>query len=160
MSGSTNLIAAGAAIIDTNILVYAYDLREPVKRPVARIVVAELARQRRLLMTCQIVNEFFVTATRPDKRRGGTPVLSHQTAAALIRRWCRAFPILPLSGETTGVALTGVERHALSFWDALIWACAKLADVKVIYTEDCQHERVVEGVQFLNPFLLPNPPAT
>jgi predicted nucleic acid-binding protein len=45
-----------------------------------------------------------------------------------------------------------MPRHGLSFWDALIWSAAVENNVAVIYTEDFQDGRVVEGVRFVNPF--------
>ena len=45
-------------------------------------------------------------------------------------------------------------QHGLSFWDALIWAAAKENDVPMIYTEDFQDGRDIEGVRYSNPFLV------
>jgi predicted nucleic acid-binding protein len=45
-----------------------------------------------------------------------------------------------------------MPRHGLSFWDALIWAAASESAVDVIYTEDFQDGREVEGVRFISPF--------
>jgi predicted nucleic acid-binding protein len=42
----------------------------------------------------------------------------------------------------------------LSFWDALIWAAAKENGIPVVYTEDFQHGRDIEGVRIINPFLI------
>ena len=39
-----------------------------------------------------------------------------------------------------------------SIWDALIWSSAVENKVRVIYTEDFQGGRVIEGVRFVNPF--------
>jgi predicted nucleic acid-binding protein len=46
-----------------------------------------------------------------------------------------------------------VEQHKISFWDAMLWAVAKQAEVKVLLSEDFQHERELEGIRFQNPFL-------
>jgi predicted nucleic acid-binding protein len=53
----------------------------------------------------------------------------------------------------TLTALTSALRHGLSFWDGLIWAAARHHRLSTIYTEDFQHDREVEGVRFLNPFV-------
>ena len=50
-----------------------------------------------------------------------------------------------------------MPRHGLSFWDALIWSAAVENNVTVIYTEDFQDGRVVEGVRFVNPFASATP---
>jgi len=50
-------------------------------------------------------------------------------------------------------AVRGFRLHRLSYYDAQIWATAKLHQVGMILTEDFTHDRVVEGVRFVNPFL-------
>ena len=46
----------------------------------------------------------------------------------------------------------GAVAHQLSIWDALIWAVAQLNGVRWVLTEDAEHGRVIEGVEYLNPF--------
>ncbi len=53
-----------------------------------------------------------------------------------------------------------MPRHGLSFWDALIWAAAAESGIPVIYTEDFQDGRNVEGVLFVNPFLPESSPGS
>ena len=45
-----------------------------------------------------------------------------------------------------------MPRHGLSFWDALIWSAAVECSVGIIYSEDFQDGRELEGVRFVNPF--------
>jgi predicted nucleic acid-binding protein len=40
----------------------------------------------------------------------------------------------------------------MPFWDAQIWATAKLNQIPQVLSEDFQHGRAVEGVEFVNPF--------
>ena len=46
-----------------------------------------------------------------------------------------------------------IPRHCLSLWDALIWAAARENGVRLIYSEDFQHGREIEGVRIVNPFI-------
>ena len=48
-------------------------------------------------------------------------------------------------------AVRGVIDHQLSFWDALIWATAKLNQIAVILSEDFRSGASLEGVRFVNP---------
>jgi predicted nucleic acid-binding protein len=50
-----------------------------------------------------------------------------------------------------------MAHHGLSFWDALIWSSAVENKIAIIYTEDFQDGRVVEGVHFVNPFARSSP---
>jgi len=42
--------------------------------------------------------------------------------------------------------------HGLSFWNAQVWAAAKLDQTTYVLTEDAEHGRSIEGVTFLDPF--------
>jgi predicted nucleic acid-binding protein len=48
-------------------------------------------------------------------------------------------------------AIDGVQRHRLAYWDAQIWAAAKLNQIGVIYSEDGPTGSTVGGVLFVNP---------
>jgi len=45
-----------------------------------------------------------------------------------------------------------VRDHHLSYYDAQIWATARLNQVSVVFSEDFQGRQILEGVQFINPF--------
>jgi predicted nucleic acid-binding protein len=61
--------------------------------------------------------------------------------------------VVPLTPDLTLKALTTALGHGLSFWDGLIWSAAHLDRLSTIYSEDFQHDREVEGVRFVNPFV-------
>ena len=63
-----------------------------------------------------------------------------------------AYRVLLPTPETIPAALSAVERHGMSFWDAMIWAVAKANGVGEILSEDFQHGRSVEGIIYRNPF--------
>ena len=45
------------------------------------------------------------------------------------------------------------HKYNLSFWDSLIVASALENDCSILYTEDLQHEQVIEGkLKIINPF--------
>ena len=48
-------------------------------------------------------------------------------------------------------ALRGVEEHTLSYYDAQIWAAARLGQVGVVLSEDFNPGAVLDGVSFANP---------
>jgi predicted nucleic acid-binding protein len=59
---------------------------------------------------------------------------------------------VPITTALTFRALDAMPRHGLSFWDALIWAAAAENGLAVLYTEDFQDSRDIEGVLFVNSF--------
>ena len=45
------------------------------------------------------------------------------------------------------------ERYSLSFWDSLILSAAILSDCHTIYSEDMQHNQLIENkLRIINPF--------
>ena len=49
-------------------------------------------------------------------------------------------------------AARGIWDHQLNFWDAQIWAAARLNQIGVIFSEDFSPGAIIEGVRFINPF--------
>ena len=67
--------------------------------------------------------------------------------------------MLQLSEMIVLEAVRGVKTHSFSYWDAQVWATARLNQVQTIISEDFSHDQIVEGVRFFIPFLhnLPSP---
>lgn len=137
-----------AALVDTNIAVYAYDPAEPQKGSLAQDLLRELSQGGKLFLSVQVLNEFVAVLLR--RSRGG------KTGGEILevtRELSSLGTVLPLTVTMTWLALQAVAEHSLSFWDALIWATAKVHGLSRVYSEDFQHGRVLDGVQFINPFL-------
>ena len=132
------------SLVDTNILIYSRDLDEPEKRLRAIELIDGLAAPGELVLTVQCLNEFSAASLRR-----GVEVSEVETA---VTRWRDLGEVLRLEVAATTAALVAVAQHRLSFWDALIWATARDAAVPVVFSEDFQHGRELEGVRFLNPF--------
>jgi predicted nucleic acid-binding protein len=49
-------------------------------------------------------------------------------------------------------AARGVAAHRFHFWDAQLWATARLNQIEVLLSEDLSDGSMVGGVRFLNPF--------
>jgi predicted nucleic acid-binding protein len=84
---------------------------------------------------------------RPNRAPNFLP----ERAAEIVRGLAATGEVVPVTGAMTLTALEGMIRHGLSFWDALIWVAAHDNGVPIIYSEDFQHGREIEGVQFINP---------
>ena len=64
----------------------------------------------------------------------------------------RAWPVFDATPQIVLEAVRGVRDHQFSFWDAQIWAVARLNQVAVVFSEDFNPGAVIEGVRFVNPF--------
>ena len=83
--------------------------------------------------------------------------MDRKEAEAQINDWLELFAVASATPKSLGKALKAIREHGLSFWDALIWAVVAEAGVALLLSEDFQHTRVLEGVQFCNPFTMEDP---
>lgn len=130
--------------IDTNLLVYADDLDAGAKRQRAQELLSELFRNQSGVLSTQVLQEFFVVSTR---KLG--------VDAAVARRKVELLSTLDVVAIQVTHVLQAIDLHRLhsvSFWDALILACAAAAGCSKLWTEDLQHGAVIAGVRIENPF--------
>ncbi len=133
-------------LVDTNILVYAYDRSEAQKQQRAIEVLNSLVFTGAGVLSTQILAEFFVSVTRKI-----TIPLSVDQAVERIENYLRAWRVVDVTGMIVLEAARGVRDHQLNFWDAQIWATARLNQISIVYTEDFNVDSSIEGVQFVNP---------
>ncbi len=135
-------------LIDTNVVVYAYDGRDRPKQQRALEVLRRLVADGRGRLSAQVLGEFVRVATqRLD------PPLRPRDALEQVRNLASAWPVVPVTALIVLEAGRGVEAHGLSYWDAQLWATARLNQFEVVLSEDFEHGRSLDGVRFLNPFL-------
>jgi predicted nucleic acid-binding protein len=132
--------------LDTNVLVYAHDRSETHKQPIAQALLEDLWRTRSGVLSAQVLQEFYVVATRkfdPPMRRGAA-----REIVALYGEW----PIVQVDLALILAASKLEERHAFSFWDALVLEAARRCGATRLLTEDLQAGRRIGGVSIDNPF--------
>jgi len=64
------------------------------------------------------------------------------------------FTLFDLSAMIVLEAARGARDHSLAYSDAQIWASARLNQVPVVFSEGFSEGQVLEGVRFVNPFLV------
>jgi predicted nucleic acid-binding protein len=132
--------------VDTNVLAYAHDISETRRQPIARALLDTLWTSRTGLLSTQVLQEFYVVATRkfdpPMSRRAAREIV------ALYGTW----PVVQVDVALILTASQLEERHKLSFWDALVVEAARVAGAARLVTEDLQHGRRIGGVRIENPF--------
>lgn len=135
-------------LLDTSLFVYAYDPTDPGKRSRAQRILQQHIDGNSLILSVQVLNEFYRAATRPNR----PPSLSHEEAAERIHLLAEAAEVLSLKNEITFRALEGVGLYQLALWDAVLWATAEQNGIARIYTEDIPGVLEIEGVRYVNPF--------
>src|SRR5918994_4668528 len=104
---------AARYVVDTNLLVYALDRREPEKRERAREALRRVGRGGTAALPAQVLSEFGGACLRKLEPRP-----EPETVRREVERLMLAFPLLPLTGPVVLEALRGVKEHLLSNYDA------------------------------------------
>lgn len=136
------------ALIDTNILIYVHDLDEPAKRSAARDTLGTLQRIEEGALSAQVLAEFFVAASRRFATTQNGLDVGSQT-----RLYSDMFTVYDTTADVVAEALRGVERYQFPYYDAQIWAVARLNHIPLVLSEDFNGGCTIEGVRFLNPFV-------
>ena len=131
--------------VDTNILLYAISTvaDESAKAAVAR----RLLDADDLALSVQVLQEFYVQATRPTR----TDPLSHDQASSLVEAFLR-FPACESSLPLMKAAMNACHRFRISYWDAGIIEAARSLGCRKVLSEDLGHGRSYDGVIIENPF--------
>ena len=134
----------GREFLDTNVLIYADDARDPRKRECARELIRRLMHEGRGVLSLQVLQEFFAAATRKLN-------MSSENARNRIVQYSR-FDVVALSTVDLVAAIDLHRLHRVSIWDALVIRAALNGACTTLHTEDMQDGYVVETLTLRNPF--------
>ena len=133
----------GNVFIDSNILIYCYSNDEAEKRKIACDIISE----NETFISSQVLQEFINTITKKFK-------FSYADALKGAEECCRNNNTHINTQQTIFYACQIAGRYNLSFYDSLIIAAAIEAGCKIVYSEDMQHNQMIDNkVRVLNPFL-------
>jgi predicted nucleic acid-binding protein len=138
--------------LDTNILVYAYDLEDPVKQQRAAFIVENGVLDDAIALSTQVLGEFFVTLTRKVK-----PPLSAKDAAAVLKMLLPV-PLVSLDRALVDGPIALHFHYQISYWDALIIAAAQRAGCSRVLSEDLSDGQRYGTVTIENPFRITSKP--
>lgn len=131
--------------VDTNVLLYALstDAAEQGKADKAR----DLLGERDLRLSVQVLQEFYVQATRESR----DDRLTYDQAHALLRSFMR-FPVQETTSVLVLQAAETSARYGLSYWDAAILEAARVSGCDIVLSEDMTDGADYGGVRVENPF--------
>lgn len=135
--------------IDTNVLVYAFDLAEATKRPRAQQLIDDEIANSTATLVWQVVGEFLNCLRRWEQhgRMTATDVEAH------VDDLLRTFPIALPTVATVRLSLDLSRRHSLSHWDSMLLAAYIEAGIDTLYSEDLSAGSVYDSVKVVNPFI-------
>lgn len=130
--------------LDTNVLIYACDKRDPLKQQQAIELIGGLADG---ILLWQVACEF-IASTRKLADQGFTSRHAWQ-------RLSEFMDVLPLQIPTGAVFVLAQQLHVQqhwSYWDALVVAAARETGATRLYSEDLPGRGSTPGLEILNPF--------
>lgn len=131
---------------DTNVLVYLFDADSPDKRKKARALFQKHAEAGDILLSTQVLQEFYVAVARKLARP-----LEAAAAAEAVSSFAE-LPLVQIDSELIVAAVHRSRTSQLSFWDALIVQAAIEGNASTLYSEDLQHGQTLDSLRVVNPF--------
>ena len=140
-----------ASLVDTNILIYRCDPRDPGKRDAARDLLRLAESSGELRIPHQALVEFVNVATR--SRANAAPLMTREDATRQVELFMAQFPVLYPNEHVFRAALRGMATYRLPWFDAHLWAYADHYGLPEIISEDFEHGRMYGTVRVKNPFV-------
>ena len=133
--------------VDTNILIYVNDPRDPAKQTIAASLVSSLIDG---VLIWQVACEY-LAASRKLESLGYNRAQAYQYIRDLQQAWYTALPTWVVIDR----AETLMTRFSLSHWDSMVVAACLEANVGTLYTEDFGYSDIDE-LKIVNPFKIPS----
>jgi predicted nucleic acid-binding protein len=130
--------------VDTNVLIYVHDDRDPAKQGTAEKLIRALPDA---VLLWQVACEY-IAASRKLERFGYSREKAWQDLHKLEELWTT----LPPAWSALGRAEALMRRYSLSSWDALLVAACLEGGVTRLYSEDFDGSARAEGLEVVNPF--------
>jgi len=133
--------------VDTNVLIYAHDIDAGRKHDIAKAVLRDLWTERTGVLSTQVLQEFYVNATRKIKTPLAKP--DARNVVDTYAAWC----VDAITPVDVSAAFQIEDRGRVGFWDALILAVAVRSGARRLLTEDLNAGRAIAGLTIHNPFV-------
>jgi predicted nucleic acid-binding protein len=130
--------------VDTNILLYVHDPRDPIKQVRATALIASLTNA---LLLWQFACEY-VAASKKPAAFGFRQEDAWRELSRLQTLWKGALPQWSHLQRAEGL----IAMRSISFWDALIIGAALESGVTTLYSEDLAGLGSFPGLRLVNPF--------
>ena len=136
--------------VDSNIWVYAFIESEEEKEKKIKITsfLEELKSKSEIIISVQILNEFHWVLKRKYK------VDEAEIKERVLNGILKIVKVIPVDLKSYQNAYNIRENYSFSYWDSIIVASALGNECEILYSEDMQHNQVVEDkLKILNPLI-------
>ena len=138
---------AGSVFVDTNVLLYSLDARNPDKRARATEWLDHLWATGTGRLSWQVLNEFYVNAVA----KISVPPLQAREVVTLLSQW----KPVAVTMHTIERGWYWMDRAKVPYWDSLILASAERLGCEFLLSEGFQSGRQYEGIKIVHPFTTP-----
>lgn len=132
--------------LDTNVLVYAYDVSHPAKKERAEKVLTETMARDTGVISSQVLGEFFVTVTQRIQKP-----LSDKKALDLLELFSN-WDVMEVDATMVLKAIEFRMRWKISYWDSLILAAAHRSDCHTVLSENFSQKQKYGTIRIRNIF--------
>jgi predicted nucleic acid-binding protein len=132
--------------IDTNVLIYAYDLSQGIKHDKALALLQSLWQSGNGCLSTQVLQEFYVNITRKTAKP-----LSSDQAIQIIQDFSH-WQIHRPDADDIIKAIELHQHHQISFWDAMILRSAQQCNCQIVWSEDLSDRQTYGATKIVNPF--------
>jgi predicted nucleic acid-binding protein len=132
--------------LDTNILVYAYDLSAPRKQQIAQALVRR-AVAGEVTASSQVLAEFAATLLHKLK-----PAIKPEDLMVLLDT-LGPIKLVPIDGDVVLRAVQARAHYGLHFYDGMIVAAAERGGCKKIWSADLNASQIYFNCVVENPFI-------
>jgi predicted nucleic acid-binding protein len=130
--------------VDSNLWLYLFLQDKKDKYLAVKELLEKCSKENIIAISYQVLNEVAVNL----KKKGFT----EDKIRAIIKVMEEAALVIDFSIDILLDASKLREKHLFSFWDSLVIACSIAGNCKILYSEDMQGGRKIEGLQIINPF--------
>jgi predicted nucleic acid-binding protein len=131
--------------IDTNIWVYAHDLRDSRKQTISQNLIQTL---QPMSLIWQVGCEFIASARKLESFG-----FNRDQAWTALTNMCEMVNAIVLPVPEMWLTSRHIQdAHGLSFWDSLLISSCIQGKVTTLYSKDFTHRQKINGLEIVNPF--------
>lgn len=137
-------------LIDSNILVYAFDFSEGKKQSIAKNIMKEIFSGKiNIILSTQNLSEFYLIVTKKIKN----PISSKEAEETIVDiSYINNVSVKTIKITTIINAINISEKYSINYWDALIVAVMQENYINHIVTENEKDFKKIPGIIVTNPF--------
>ena len=145
-SQGKNFMGEGRVFLDTNIIIYAYDISAGDKHEIAKKIMIDLWDSGSGVLSTQVLQEFFINATQKIPKP-----LDIELAKEIVNDFLK-WDVVINDGESILEAIEIHKKYKYSFWDSMIIMAAISNGCVTLLSEDLSDGQNIGSVKIKNPF--------